>query len=134
MPLSTMVMIDEDQIMEIVDEIRLSLPDEIKQASWTIQEQQRLITEAHSEAARIIASANERAEAAVAGTEIQRRADARAQQALREAEARAEQITRDAEAYALEQLKQLEAHLTRTMITVRRGIESLQPREGEEPA
>ena len=47
---------------------------------------------------------------------------------LREAQTRSEEIIREAEVYALEQLQQLEAHLSRTLATVKRGVETLQPR------
>jgi len=45
---------------------------------------------------------------------------------VKDAQGKSDQIIRDAEAYALEQLKQLEAHLGRTLATVRRGVEALQ--------
>jgi vacuolar-type H+-ATPase subunit H len=119
-------MLDEDEVLELVDQLRFNMPEEMKQANWTIQEQQRVISEAHAEAARIMSKANERAEQAVREHEIVRRADREAQQSLREAKARSEQIVREAEIYALEQLQQLEAHLTRTLGTVKRGVEALQ--------
>ena len=125
-PFSSQVMMDEDEVMDLVDQLRFNLPEEIKQANWTVQEQQRLISEAHAEAARIMAKANERAEAAVTDHEILRRAERQATQTVREAQARSEQIIREAEAYALEQLQQLEAHLSRTLATVKRGVEALQ--------
>jgi vacuolar-type H+-ATPase subunit H len=135
-------MVDEDEVMELVDQLRFNLPEEMKQANWTVQEQQRLISEAHSEAARIMSKANDRAEQAVRDHEVLRRAEREAQQGLREARTRSDQIVREAEIYALEQLQQLEAHLSRTLNTVKRGVEALQsstaaPRpEGdeEEPA
>ncbi len=71
-------MVNEDEMMEVIDQIRFNLPDEIKQANWTVSEQQRIITEAHGEAARIMSRAK------------------------------------------------LEAHLGRTLATVRRGVEALQ--------
>ena len=91
-----------------------------------MQEQQRLISEAHAEAGRILSKANERAEHAVTDHEVLRRAEREAQQGLREARVRSEQIIREAEVYALEQLQQLEAHLARTLGTVKRGVEALQ--------
>jgi vacuolar-type H+-ATPase subunit H len=121
-------MVDEDELMEMIDQFRFNLPDEIKQANWTVQEQQRLISEAHAEAGRILGKANERAEAAVQDHEVLNRAERLAQQTVREAQSRADQTIREAEAYALEQLQQLEAHLSRTLATVKRGVETLQPR------
>jgi vacuolar-type H+-ATPase subunit H len=124
-PFSSQVMVDEDEVMDLIDQLRFNLPEEMKQASWTVQEQQRLISEAHAEAARIMAKANERAEAAVTDHEVLRRAERQSQQTVRDAQARSEQIIREAEAYALEQLQQLEAHLSRTLATVKRGVEAL---------
>jgi len=119
-------MVNEDEMMELVDQVRFNLPDEIKQANWTVSEQQRIITEAHAEAARIMSRANERAEETASEHEILRRAERHSAQVIKDAQAKSDQIIREAEAYALEQLKQLEAHLGRTMATVRRGVEALQ--------
>jgi vacuolar-type H+-ATPase subunit H len=125
-PLSTQIMINEDEVMELIDQVRFNLPDEIKQANWTVSEQQRIITEAHAEAARIMSRANERAEETSSDHEVLRRAERQAAQVIKEAQAKSDQIIRESEAYALEQLKQLEAHLGRTIATVRRGVEALQ--------
>ena len=119
-------MVDEDELMEMIDQLRFNLPEEIKQANWTVQEQQRLIAEAHAEAGRIMTRANERSEAAIQEHEVLRRAERLAHQTVREAQARADQTIQEAEAYALEQLQHLEAHLSRTLATVKRGVEALQ--------
>jgi cell division septum initiation protein DivIVA len=125
-PLSTQIMLNEDELMELIDQIRFNLPDEMKQANWTVSEQNRIMTEAHAEAARTMSRANERAEEAASEHEVLRRAERHASQMVKDAQAKSDQIIRDAEAYALEQLKQLEAHLGRTLATVRRGVEALQ--------
>jgi vacuolar-type H+-ATPase subunit H len=132
-PFTASVTLNEDDVMDIVDQLRFNLPEEIKQANWTVSEQTRLIAEAHSEAGRIVSRANEKAEAIVSEQEILRRAERQAQQVVRDAQARSEQIVREAENYALEQLQQLEAHLGRTLATVKRGVEALQP-AGAAPA
>jgi regulator of protease activity HflC (stomatin/prohibitin superfamily) len=119
-------MVGEDEAMELIDQIRFNLPDEIKQANWTVSEQQRIITEAHAEAARIMSRANERAEETSSDHEVLRRAERQATQLVKEAQAKSDRIVQEAESYAMEQLKQLEAHLGRTLATVRRGVEALQ--------
>jgi len=119
-------MVNEDEAMELIDQIRFNLPDEIKQANWTVSEQQRIITEAHAEAARIMSRANERAEETSSDHEVLRRAERQSTQLVKEAQAKSDRIIQEAESYALEQLKQLEAHLGRTIATVRRGVEALQ--------
>jgi vacuolar-type H+-ATPase subunit H len=125
-PLSTQIMLNEYELMELIDQIRFNLPDEMKQANWTVSEQNRIMTEAHAEAARTMSRANERAEEAASEHEVLRRAERHASQMVKDAQAKSDQIIRDAEGYALEQLKQLEAHLGRTLATVRRGVEALQ--------
>ena len=137
MPLSTQIMLNEDELMELIDQIRFNLPDEIKQANWTVSEQQRIMTEAHAEAARTMSRANERAEQSASEHEVLRRAERHAAQVVKDAQAKSDQMVREAERYALEQLRQLEAHLSRTLATVRRGAEALQanqPVEAEETA
>lgn len=125
-PFSNQLVLDEVEILELIDELRGSLPEEIKQATWTVQEQQRMIAEAHAEAGRITTRASERAESVVQEHELLRRVERQAQRTLREAQARADEIVREAEMYALEQLQQVEAHLSRTLATVKRGVEALQ--------
>src|SRR5258708_36983041 len=65
--------------------------------------------------------ANERAEETSSEHEILRRAERHSAQVIKDAQAKSDQIIREAEGYAMEQLKQLEAHLGRTLATVRRG-------------
>jgi hypothetical protein len=125
-PLSTNVMVSEDEMMELIDQIRFNLPDEIKQANWTVSEQQRIMSEAHAEAARTMSRANERAEQSASEHEVLRRAERHAAQVVKDAQSKSDQMVRDAERYALEQLRQLESHLSRTLTTVRRGAEALQ--------
>ncbi|HEV2952550.1 MAG TPA: ATPase, partial [Candidatus Dormibacteraeota bacterium] len=117
--------------MDLIDQLRFNLPEEIKRANWTLQEQDRLISEAHGEAARILGTANERAEAAVSDQEVLKRAERHAYQSIKDAEGRSEQIIREAEGYALDQLKQLEAHIGRTLHTVKRAVDALQPSDAE---
>ncbi len=125
-PFSNQVMLDEEELLEMVQQLRSGLPEEIKQASWTVAEHERLIKEAHAEAGRILVLANQRAEAAVQESEVLRRARREAERTLSEARTRADEVVREAEAYALDQLRQLETTLSRALGTVKRGIELLQ--------
>ena len=57
-PFTDKAVIDKEAILEIIKEIRLKLPDELKQAKWVKEERQRILTEAQKEA-NIIETANE---------------------------------------------------------------------------
>ena len=133
-PLTRSVAIDEDEAMELLDALRLNLPDEIKQARWTVQESQRLLTEAQAEAARLTGQATDRALNLISQHELVRRADKQAETLLRDATLRAEEIRRSADAYVLEVMQNLEAQLLAAMGTVQKGLEVLRPERTEAKA
>ncbi|NMB14493.1 MAG: ATPase, partial [Gallicola sp.] len=49
-PFSKKVMVDADEVLEILTEMREALPEEIKQAQWVTEEKERIVTEAEREA------------------------------------------------------------------------------------
>ena len=53
-PFSTKVMIDAEELREIIEDIRLKLPDELKQAKWVKEERQRIISDAELEAQKVL--------------------------------------------------------------------------------
>ena len=53
-PLSSKVLVDKDELSEILEEIRMKLPDELKQAKWVKEERQRIIMDAQKEADQIV--------------------------------------------------------------------------------
>ena len=56
-PLSTKVLVDKEELSEILEEIRMKLPDELKQAKWVKEERQRIISDAEKEAEDMIKDA-----------------------------------------------------------------------------
>lgn len=124
-PLTRTVVIDQEQVLACIDDLRLGLPDEIKQARWTLQEQQRLLSEAQAEAARTITRASERAQTMMGQQELIKRAEKQGETILRDASARAEEIRRAADRYAWDVMQSLEAQLLRTVATVKKGVEAL---------
>src|SRR5438105_12543358 len=126
-PLTRTVVIDQEEALACIDDLRLSLPDEIKQARWTMQEQQRLLSEAQAEAARTVSKAGERAQTMIGQHELVKRAEKQAEVTLREAAAKAEETRRAADRYAWDVMQSLEGQLMRTIATVKKGVESLRP-------
>jgi vacuolar-type H+-ATPase subunit H len=124
-PFTRSVLVDQEEVLELVDTLRLKLPEEVKQARWTVLEQQRLLSEAQVEASRILSHAAERAEKMVSQQEMVKRAQRESQAILKDANERAEEIRRAADSYAWEVMHQLESHLGRSLNAVRRGIEAL---------
>jgi vacuolar-type H+-ATPase subunit H len=126
-PLTRTVVVDQEEVLACIDELRLSLPDEIKQARWTLQEQQRLLSEAQAEAARTVSKAGERAQTMIGQHDLVKRAEKQAEAMLREASAKAEETRRAADRYASDVMQSLEAQLLRTVATVKKGVEALRP-------
>jgi len=124
-PLTRTVVIDQEEALACIDDLRLSLPDEIKQARWTLQEQQRLLSEAQAEAARTVSKASERAQTMIGQHELVKRAEKQAEAMLKEAAAKADETRRAADRYASDVMQSLEAQLLRTVSTVKKGVEAL---------
>ena len=124
-PLTRTVVVDQEEVLACIDDLRLSLPDEIKQARWTLQEQQRLLSEAQAEAARTVSKAGERAQTMIGQHDLVKRAEKQAEAMLKEATLRADETRRAADRYAWEVMQNLETQLLRTVATVKKGVEAL---------
>ncbi len=124
-PLTRTVVVDQEEVLACIDDLRLSLPDEIKQARWTLQEQQRLLSEAQAEAASTVSKAGERAQTMIGQHDLVKRAEKQAEAMLKEATAKAEETRRAADRYASEVMQNLESQLLRTVATVKKGVEAL---------
>ncbi|MGH7883230.1 MAG: hypothetical protein ACREN8_10070 [Candidatus Dormibacteraceae bacterium] len=125
LPFSRNVVLDEEEMRELIDQLREGLPEDIKQANWTVREQQRLLGEAQAEAARIVAMAEQRTDNSYLEREALRRVKLESQKIIKVAQGKAAKVEEGADAYALAQLQQLEAHLSRTLMSIRRGVERL---------
>ena len=127
-PLTDSVMIDSEEIYDLLDQMRSTIPEEIKQARWIVKERQEMLAEAKQEAERLLSEAQERAEKLAADTEVVRLAEKNAQQIMEDAREHEREIRLGAEDYADEVLGNLEMNLEKFIAAVRRGRERLQGR------
>lgn len=125
MPLSSRTIIDEQEFLDIIDQLRVTVPEEIKQARKVSAEKDRVILQAEAEADKIINTARERATMMLQENELMRQAQEEMRQMLEEARQQAEEIRRGADLYALEVLGSLENELTKLLATVRKGRATL---------
>lgn len=125
-PFSTRVVMDEGRFLDIVDQMRVSIPEEIKKARRIQQERERIIAQANEEASRIVSLAREEAENLVADHEVVKAADVRTSVILERAQNEAKQIRKDADTYVLDVLSQLEYQLDGLLTTVRNGLRQVQ--------
>ena len=129
LPMTDKVMIDRDQIYDLLDQMRATIPEEIKQARWIVKERQEMLQEAKDEAERLLSEAREESARLASEQEVVKRAERLAEDVMHEAEAREREIRLGAEDYADEVLGVLETNLDKFLTAVRRGRERLQGRE-----
>ena len=99
-PFSTKCVVDRDEILEIIKEIRLKLPDEIKQAKWIKEERQRILVEAQNEANEIIKEAENRIISMIDEHEITRNAYEKKVEIIETANEMSREIKSGTEEYA----------------------------------
>ncbi len=121
-PFSKFTLIDEERALEIIDQMRISVPDQIEKASRLINQRDRLIAQANEEATRMLDLARERSDELVKRDAIVQTAQNRATNIIEQARREAEGIRADADTYVLEVLKELEAQLIRNLTVARNGI------------
>ena len=131
-PLTDQVRVDREEIFDILDQMRATIPEEIKQARWIVKERQEMLAEAKREAERIIKEGKEQQVELVAETEVVKLAEREADDIIDEARAREREIRLGAEDYADEILNTLEVNLMKFIAAVRRGRERLQGKDDAE--
>jgi len=124
-PLTHNVIVDEDRMLEIIDQMRISIPEEVKKAQQVLAQRDRVLAQSQEEGNRTIALSKKKAEELVARDAIVEAAQVRAEQILVQARADTEVIRRDADDYIIETLGSLEAELTRLIDQARNGIAKL---------
>jgi F0F1-type ATP synthase membrane subunit b/b' len=135
LPMSSKVVVDEHEVMDVLDQMRVVVPEEIKTARRLNQDRQRITQQAEAEAARIIQQAEQRVEDMIDQHQVLQQAQRRAEELLMRADGQAEEIRAGADQYALDVLRALEAHMKKTMDTIQRGITTLEDsiRQAQEP-
>jgi cell division septum initiation protein DivIVA len=124
-PLTHNVVVDEDRILEIIDQMRISIPEEVKKAQQVLAQRDRVLAQAQEEANRTLQLAKKKAEQVVSEDAIAKSAESRAQQIIEQARVEAEGVRRDADDYVIDALSALEDELTRLLTQARNGIAKL---------
>jgi cell division septum initiation protein DivIVA len=128
-PLTDQVRVDKEEIYDLLDQMRATIPEEIKQARWIVKERQEMLAEAKREAERIVKEARERQDRLISNEEVMKSAERTAEDIIEEAQAREREIRLGAEDYADEILNTLEINLTKFIAAIQRGREQMQRRD-----
>jgi len=124
-PFTHNVIVDEDRMLDLIDQMRVAIPDEVKKAQKVTAERDRILAQAQEEANRTLVLAREKGEQMIERDAIVQSAQGRAELMTTQIIADAEQTRREADHYAIEKLTNLEMELERLINEVRNGIHVL---------
>ena len=133
-PFTHSVVVDEDRMLDIIDQMRVSIPDEIKKAQQLLAQRDRILAQSQEEANRTLALPREKSDQLVERDQIVQAAQARADQIIEQSRVEGENTKREADQYVLETLTSIEMELDRTLSQVRNGIRTLQTDRQPAPA
>ena len=124
-PLTRNVMVDEDRMLDIIDQMRIAIPEEVKKAQQLLGQRDRVLAQAQEEANRTLEIARQKSDQLVAKDMVAQEASRRAELILAQARVDAENIRVDADDYVLDSLTQLQAELERISNQVANGIRTV---------
>lgn len=132
-PFTHNVIVDEEKLLYLIDQMRITVPEEIKKAEQVISQRDRLLAQAQEEANRTLAIAREKSEQMVERDAIVQAAQARAEHIQMQMRADMENERLEADQYVLEILTRLEMELDRYLTQVRNGIRAVQVERVDKP-
>ena len=134
LPFTRNVVVDEDKMLDIIDQLRVTIPDEVKKAQQLLAQKDRILAQAQEEASRIVTLAKEKAEQIVEREAIVKSAQTRATQIVNQARDDANNTRRDADDYVIDSLQNMEEEVTRLLTQVRNGIRKIEEERLHGPA
>ena len=129
-PLSSSAVIDRNDVLDRVAQLKQDVPEEVRQARWMARDRDELMERARNEGERIIAEAREQRDRLLSRTEIVHAAQREAERITDDAQDRAAKLRMQAEDYIDQKLAAFEILLNKTLGTVSKGREQLR---GEKP-
>ncbi|MBQ1188388.1 MAG: hypothetical protein IIX62_04820 [Peptococcaceae bacterium] len=120
------IIISPEELYQLIDQIRATVPDDIKDAQWVKKEEEQIKKKAQEDYERIIEEAHLRAQDLVCETEIYRLAEIRVKEMLDEANQAAHDITLGAFNYANDIMEKIEKQLQIYYDVVQDGKDEIQ--------
>ncbi|NJD59893.1 MAG: hypothetical protein C3F13_11840 [Anaerolineales bacterium] len=134
LPFTHNVIVDEDRMLDLIDQMRVSIPEEVKKAQQIMAQRDRMLAQATEEAQRTVNLARDKSSELVERDQVVQAAYVQAEQIKAQARIEGDAIRKDADQYVLETLRNLEMEMERTINQIRNGIRALQeePTQAEE--
>ena len=121
-PFTHNVILDEDRMLDIIDQMRVAIPEEVKKSQQIMATKDRVLAQAKEEADRTVNIAKEKSDKLTERDNIVRDAKKKAKQIEADAETKAQNTQAEADEYVAETLTNLEIALERVLNQVRNGI------------
>lgn len=128
MPLTSQIILEQATILDLIDQLRVAIPEEVRQARRINQESDRVLGRARDEAEQIIGAAQEQAALLLQDQSILREAESKAQDILDRAQGKSEETMRGADEYAADVLVRLESDLVKTLSIIKKSLEVIEER------
>lgn len=125
LPFTNKTMVDKEELLEIIKEIRIKLPDELKQAKWVKEERQRILAEAQKEADGIVKEAENRIISMIDEHEITRKAYEKKVEIIETANEMSREISKGTKEYADSVLAGIEVALQDAMKVIQNNRKEL---------
>ncbi len=131
-PMSAMVKVNRDEFIDLLEQAREQLPDELRRARWLLKEKDHVLAEAAHERDEIIAQGRTEVARLVERQEVVRAAEAKARQIVEDARAEARHLLRQTEDFCDQKLATVEVLIDRTASQLRAGRQRLLGAAGDE--
>jgi F0F1-type ATP synthase membrane subunit b/b' len=125
-PFTHNVVVDEDRMLELIDQMRIAIPEEVKKAQQVMAQRDRVMAQAQEEANRTLQLSRDKAEQLIERDIIVQEAQRRAEQILAQARNEAEVTRVDADNYVVDTLMQLQDQISKMSNQVANGIRMVQ--------
>lgn len=119
------VVVDEDRMLDLIDQMRVAIPEEIKKAQQLLSQRDRILAQAQEEASRTIALAREKAEKLVDNDPITQAAQIKAEQIIAQARYESEQTRKETDSYIINSFKNVQSELEKVTHQIYNGIDAL---------
>jgi hypothetical protein len=126
--LTSNVVVDQVAALDLIDQLRVAVPEEVRAAKRINSEGERIIEKAQQEAERIIATAQEQAAFLIDERGLTQLAEEESRRITGAAQSDGDEVRRGADEYAAAVLIGLEGDVVRTLQSIKKGIELLDER------
>ncbi len=129
LPMTNQIILEQATVLDVIDQLRVAIPEEVRQARRINQESDRVLAKAREEAEQIIGAAQEQAALLLQDQSILREAEMKAQELLDRAQAKSDETMHGADQYAADVLVRLESDLVKSLSIIKRSLEVIEERK-----